>query len=78
MDREQQERFREAVDRKAEEAERKGREGTPHAGGPPPGATGSEEGQERDLIGTDRQQDDLSPRDKNTRHGKVTADKWNQ
>jgi hypothetical protein len=78
MDREQQERLREAVDRKAEDAERKGREGNPHAGGQPPGPARDAEGQERELIATDRRPDDLSPRDKSTGHGKKTADKWNR
>ena len=31
-----------------------------------------------DLIADDRQQDQYSVRAKNSRKGKVTADKWNQ
>jgi hypothetical protein len=34
--------------------------------------------EEESLIGTDRQQDQLSVRAKNSGHGKKTADKWNQ
>ena len=30
------------------------------------------------LLKDDRTQDDFSVRAKNSRHGKVTADKWNQ
>ena len=30
------------------------------------------------LLKDDRTQDEFSVRAKNTRHGKVTADKWNQ
>jgi hypothetical protein len=30
------------------------------------------------LLKNDRTQDDFSVRAKNSRHGKVTADKWNQ
>ena len=31
-----------------------------------------------ELVADDRQQDDYSVRAKNSRKGKVTADKWNQ
>lgn len=34
--------------------------------------------EEDSLVGTDRQQDQLSVRAKNSGHGKKTADKWNQ
>jgi hypothetical protein len=55
---EQQQRLREAVDRKAEEARA--------------------QAEEESLIGTDRQQEQLSVRAKNTGHKKKTAEKWNQ
>ena len=34
--------------------------------------------QEQELEGQERTQDDASIRAKNSRHKKVTADKWNQ
>lgn len=34
--------------------------------------------EEQSLVGTDRQQDQLNVRAKNSGHGKKTADKWNQ
>jgi hypothetical protein len=55
---EQQQRMRDAVDRKSEEARA--------------------QAEENSLVGTDRQQDQLSVRAKNSGHGKKTADKWNQ
>jgi hypothetical protein len=55
---EQQQRLREAVDRKSEEARA--------------------QAEENSLVGTDRQQDQLSVRAKNSGHKKKTADKWNQ
>jgi hypothetical protein len=75
---EQLQRFRDAVDRKSEAA----REASHHAprqgqgddvdlvasGGLPPGMQTDDRGS----------QDVLSPRAKNSGHGKKTADKWNQ
>ena len=55
---EQQQRLREAVDRKSEQARA--------------------QAEEDSLLGTDRQQDQLSVRAKNSGHKKKTADKWNQ
>jgi hypothetical protein len=55
---EQQQRLREAVDRKSEQARA--------------------QAEEESLLGTDRQQDQLSVRAKNSGHKKKTADKWNQ
>jgi hypothetical protein len=55
---EQQQRLREAVDRKSEQARA--------------------QAEEDSLVGTDRQQDQLSVRAKNSGHKKKTADKWNQ
>ena len=34
--------------------------------------------EEESLVGTDRRQEQLSVRAKNSGHGKKTADKWNQ
>jgi hypothetical protein len=67
MDRhaEQQQRMREAIDRKSEEARAQAEEARAQA-------------EEDSLVGHDRQQDQLSVRAKNSGHGKKTADKWNQ
>jgi hypothetical protein len=62
---EQSERMRRAVERKEAEA-RERSEATRLAA------------EEASLIGSDRTQDDLDPRAKNSGHGKKTADKWNQ
>jgi hypothetical protein len=61
-DNKQLDRMREAVDRKAQEADEASRA----------------QAEENSLVGTDRQQDQLSVRAKNSGHGKKTADKWNQ
>jgi hypothetical protein len=75
---EQRERFREALDQKSEAA----REASHHA---PRHARGDDveldaAGQMQPGIQTDDRgsQDVFSPRDKNSGHGKKTADKWNQ
>jgi hypothetical protein len=54
--------MREAVDRKAQEADEASRV----------------QAEENSLVSNDRQQDQLSVRAKNSGHGKKTADKWNQ
>jgi hypothetical protein len=72
MDPKQQERFREALDRKEAEAE-----AASHNPRQEPGA-GGVPGDRAELSDTAHEQDDFSVRDKNSRHGKVTADKWNQ
>jgi hypothetical protein len=73
MDTEQQERFRKAVDRKSEEAEAASRQ---------PGAQNAApeqiHGDEPELSEPGQEQDTFSVRDKNSGHGKKTADKWNQ
>lgn len=71
---EQQERFREAVDRKNDEAERRSQENQPDGVEPVGGVRGDQE----NLYEHGRPQDTMSPRDKNSGHGKKTADKWNQ
>jgi hypothetical protein len=71
-DKEQLERFGEAVERKKEESERASRQGgeTPH---------GSKvDGDEPQLTERGRPQDERDPRAKNAGKGKKTADKWNQ
>ena len=79
MDPEQQERFRAAVDRKSAEAE----EASKHPGQNPrlgTPVTLDASGQMQPGIQTDDRgpQDTFSVRDKNSGHGKKTADKWNQ
>ena len=69
----QLERFREAVDRKSAAADEASRQQIP--GGVPPEAI---EGNQRSLTEDGRVQDVYSVRDKNSGHGKKTADKWNQ
>ena len=69
MDEKQRDRFREAVDKKNQEAlERAHGEA----------AERSAEAHENQLYGTDETPDSASPRAKSTGHGKKTADKWNQ
>jgi hypothetical protein len=62
MDQEQQERFKRAVERKEREASE--REDTT-----------SKRGEDEPAA---QQHDEIGPRDKSSRHGQVTADKWNQ
>jgi hypothetical protein len=69
MDEKQMEQFREAVDKKNEEAAERS-----HADA----AAASANANEQQLIDTDENQDTYSVRDKSTGHGKKTADKWNQ
>jgi hypothetical protein len=75
MEEEQQERFKEAVERKARAAEAASRE---TGEGAPGDESGGIEGDQEGLRSPAQPQDTFSVRDKNTRHGKVTADKWNQ
>jgi hypothetical protein len=69
----QLERFRDAVDRKARDAEeashRQPARGTPDEG---------IEGDQASLREAGRPPDVFSVRDKSSGHGKKTADKWNQ
>jgi hypothetical protein len=74
MEEEQRKRFREAVDRKSAEAEAASH-ATPDQ---PPPATGGVQGDQPDLRSAAESQDSFSEREKGSRHGKVTADKWNQ
>jgi hypothetical protein len=78
MDPDQQERFRKAVDRKSEAAE----EASHHPGQSPrtKDVDLDASGQMQPGIQTDDRgpQDVFSVRDKNSGHGKKTADKWNQ
>jgi hypothetical protein len=71
---EQLQHLRDAVDRKAEAAEA-GR--NPERSGPAPEEIG-EGGEQRSLVEPARGQDVGEPRQKSSRKGHVTADKWNQ
>jgi hypothetical protein len=77
MDRDQQEAFKEAVERKKEESDERSRAQRPLAG-QSGGDAGVSEDPQSSLIEDGRVQDTLSPRDKNAGKGKKTADKWNQ
>jgi hypothetical protein len=72
-DEQQNERFREAVERKKQES----KEASERTSGPPAGGSAIE-GDQPDLTSPARPQDEYSPRQKGTQHKKVTADKWNQ
>jgi hypothetical protein len=74
MDDDQQQRFERAVERKKEEALAASHQ-APGAGSR--GGSASEAEQEP-LHEPGRPQDVRSVRDKNSGHGKKTADKWNQ
>jgi hypothetical protein len=74
MDREQQERFADAVERKKAESAKRSRE----PGGATPGGPATHEDVQRSRTEPGRPQDTYSTRDKNTGKGKKTADKWNQ
>jgi hypothetical protein len=74
MEPEQQERFKQAVERKARASEAASR--TPQHDRP--GSEGGLESGQESLRDPSQPQDTFSTRDKNTRHKKVTADKWNQ
>ena len=72
MEDEQLEQFGQAVERKKEEA----REASEHPEQTPRGSP--VEGDQEDLTSPARTQDEYDERAKGSRHGKVTADKWNQ
>jgi hypothetical protein len=76
---EQLSRLREAVDRKSEAAQEASHH-APQNPRPGNGVTLDASGQAQPGIQTDDRsnQDVFSPRDKNSGHGKKTADKWNQ
>ncbi len=74
MDEQQQKRFERAVERKKEEA-RIASEQTGHETPSAPDVTGDIQ---PDIIAASSSQDRTDPRDKNTQHRKMTADKWNQ
>jgi hypothetical protein len=81
MDQREQElqRFREAVDRKSEQA-LEAAESTHDspAGGTAGGGAGAVQGDEASLTERGRPQDTYDIRAKNAGKGKKTADKWNQ
>jgi hypothetical protein len=74
VEKEQQERFKDAVERKSREAEEASR-ASQQAGQDEEGAV---QGDQENLRSPSQPQDTFSVRDKNTRHKQVTADKWNQ
>jgi hypothetical protein len=74
MDDDQQQRFERAVERKKEEA----LAASHQAPGPGSRGSGASEAEQPELHDTGRPQDVRSVRDKNSGHGKKTADKWNQ
>ena len=79
MDDQQREAFAAAVERKKAEAEERSQTG-PVRGAPPgedPASQGIADAAQK-IEADSGVQDDFSTRDKSTRHGKVTADKWNQ
>jgi len=62
-------RFRKAVDRKSKQADEASRSRAAEPADDKLHESPQHQGTPQDVT---------SPRDKNTRHGKVTADKWNQ
>jgi hypothetical protein len=78
MDQDQQQAFAEAVERKKAQAE----EASEHPGRSPRAGDGVKLDPPGDaqpgIQADDRNQDALSTRQKNSGHGKKTADKWNQ
>ena len=75
MDPTQDERFREAVERKKAEAKERSEQRPPEAS---PGAPDAAEEVQASRVEAGRPQDTFSIRDKNAGKGKKTADKWNQ
>jgi hypothetical protein len=74
-DERQQEQFKDAVERKGEEARQRSEQGGAPEGIEPAGGV---QGDQESLTEHGRPQDVRSPRDKSSGHGKKTADKWNQ
>jgi hypothetical protein len=74
VEKEQQERFKEAVERKARASDEAAR-ATAHGSSDDASEI---DGDQENLRSPSQPQDTFSARDKNTRHRKVTADKWNQ
>jgi hypothetical protein len=74
MEREQQERFAAAVERKKSDSEARSRA----TGEQTPTGSAVDEEIQPSEVETGRPQDTYSVRDKNAGKGKKTADKWNQ
>jgi len=72
-DERQMERFREAVDEKSEAAKAASEQPRQR-----PGRGDDVDGDQAELTEQGRPQDERDERKKNSRHGQVTADKWNQ
>jgi hypothetical protein len=78
MDEPTRERFQAAVERKKDEARERSHQHAP-TGTLPEDTPGGVDGDQHSLISDSRTSQDVrSPRDKNSGHGKKTADKWNQ
>jgi hypothetical protein len=75
VDQQQRERFKEAVERKTRASHAASRS-IEH--GPPGSEDGRAQGDRESLRDPSQPQATFSPREKNTRHRKVTADKWNR
>jgi hypothetical protein len=79
MDKQQQDAFREAVEQKAAAAKEASHQPAPHGDPATEKVTLDATGTAQPGLKTDdTNQDAFDPRDKNTQHKKVTADKWNQ
>ena len=79
MDEETRERFEAAVERKKDESRERSHQHQPTGGIPPGAETGEVHGDQHSIHSDGRgPQDVFSVRDKNSGHGKKTADKWNQ
>jgi hypothetical protein len=74
MEREQDERFAAAVERKKAESAARSREPGPST----PADSAVDQDVQASRVETGRPQDTYSVRDKNSGKGKKTADKWNQ
>jgi hypothetical protein len=74
MDSQQRRRFAQAVERKQAEAEERSRSGGDDVGE----ETRRPGGQEDEIADASRPPGTVDPRAKSSRHGQVTADKWNQ
>ncbi|HEX8054612.1 MAG TPA: hypothetical protein VF517_16620 [Thermoleophilaceae bacterium] len=72
MDDDQMERFGEAVEQKKQESRERSEQTRDE-----PGSPGAVDGDQPDLV-EQGPQDVRDERKKNSGHGKVTADKWNQ
>jgi hypothetical protein len=73
-DKETLDRFGDAVEEKKQQAKEASEQPRQEAAAGP----GAVDGDQRELTDHAHEQDDRSARSKNSRHGKVTAENWNQ